>query len=104
MMILMILRQNPGAEEVLEVDFEAFPNVSKGFRCLAEVRKTVPSFFQILAAEPPKGLGVELPQVVVLGPFFCGCMVSLSAVFHPHLMSLINSLRHTAGTIEHVPA
>lgn len=60
MMFLMILRQNPGAEEVLEVDFEAFPNVSKGFRCLAEVRKTVPSFFQILAAEPPKGLGVEL--------------------------------------------
>lgn len=46
-----------------------------------------------------KGLGVDLPQAVVLSPFFCGCAWSMNAVLHPHLTNFVKSLRYAAGDI-----
>lgn len=50
-----------------------------------------------LCAVGIKGLGVDLPQVIVLGPFFCGCVASLSAV----LPALLKAFRQTVGAIGH---
>ncbi|ETW97211.1 MAG: hypothetical protein ETSY2_45030 [Candidatus Entotheonella gemina] len=54
-----------------------------------------------LCAVGIKGLGVDLPQAVGLGPFFCGCAWSMSAVLHPHVASFVKGLRHSAGDIGH---